>query len=159
MNTAAAEAPKPQAKKKESPVLMPSRFALAEFRRHDWVADVESGRTVEDILQPSYWTHIAPQLQPYDHIEARAEDGKWIAFLIVLFSENNYAQVIVDRVLKIEANADTTSPSAKYKVDWKGPHYKYVVIRVSDDQMLHSGCKTRDEASSWLKNHEAASSR
>ena len=36
--------------RKEMPVLMPDRLKLAEAARRDWVADVEIGRTVEDLL-------------------------------------------------------------------------------------------------------------
>lgn len=148
----ATEAPK----RKEMPVLMPERFGLSEAKRRDWVADVEAGRTVQDILEPSYWAHIAPQLSAGDHIEARAEDGKWIAFLIVLYCERTYARVVVDRVLEIRENAVATDESIRHKVEWKGPHYKFAVIRIADSQMLQSGFKTREEAAAWLRNHEQA---
>lgn len=143
-------------KPREMPVLMPDRFQRSEYKRTDWVADIEAGRSVEDILDSSYWAHNAQQMQPYDHIEARAEDGKWIAFLIVRFAERNYAQVALDRVIEFKDNADRPESSLKHKVEWKGPHYKFAVIRLADAQMLQSGLKTREEAYAWLRNHENA---
>lgn len=145
--------------RREEPVLMPERCQLAEYKRRDWVADVEVGRSVADVLKPSYWAHMAPQFQPYDHIEARADDGKWVAFLIVQYCEKSYAKVVIDRVIEFKENAEVPSASVAFKVDWKGPHYRFAVIRNSDSQMIHSGCKTREEASEWMKNHEAASRR
>ena len=139
------------------PVLMPERMKLAESARRDWVADVEIGRTVEDILHPSYWAHIGPQLSPGDHIEARAEDGQWVAYLYVFYAERTFAYVVLDRLLKIKANEITPQESIKHKVEWKGPHHKFGVVRVADSKMLQADFKTRDEAVTWLRNHERAS--
>ena len=141
---------------KAGPVLMPERIGLAEDKRHDWVVDAEFGTTLEQVLEPSYWSHMASQMVPGDHIEVRAEDFSWVAYLIVHYSERTYAKVVLDRIVRIESSSEAPAVSLKHKTEWKGPHHKWVVIRISDSQMLHSGCKTRIEADEWLRNHEKA---
>ena len=143
--------------RKEMPVLMPDRLKLAEAARRDWVADVEIGRTVEDLLEPSYWAHASAELHAGDHIEARAEDGQWVAYLYVFYAERTFAYVVLDRVLKIKANEIQPQESIKHKVEWKGPHHKFAVVRIADSKVLQPDFKTRDEAAAWLRNHERAS--
>lgn len=141
---------------KSSPVLMPERVGLADAKRHDWVVDAEYGVTLEEVLQPSYWSHVAPRMVPGDHIEVRAEDFSWVAYLIVHFAERTYANVVVDRVVTIDKAQDLPAVSIKHKVEWNGPHHKFAVIRISDSQMLQSGFTTRGLADEWMRNHEKA---
>lgn len=153
METAA----QPQASKangKGSPVLMPERFGLAESKRHDWVVDAEFGTTIDQVLEPSYWGHVAPQMVPGDHVEVRAEDFSWVAYLVVHFAERTFAKMVLDRVLRIENSTEIPSVSIKHKVEWKGPHLKFVVIRIADSQILEKNFRTRIDADEWLRNHE-----
>lgn len=143
-------------KPKSKPVLMPDRFGEAEFKRHDWVADVEVGITLDDVMEPSFWAHNAVKMSPYDQIQVRAEDGTWIAYLVVMFCERNWARVMLDRVLKVQQNTEAPTESIAHRIEWKGPHHKFGVIRTKDSEMLHSGFVTKDEAAVWLKNHEKA---
>ena len=138
---------------KDRPVLMPERMGLAESKRNDWVVDLPVEVTIEQIQDPDYWSHVAQQMTPFDHIEARSEDGSWVAYLLVVFAERNYALVIVDRVIKVAVDTAAPVSSIKYKVDWKGPHHKFVVIRTSDSAVLQSQLKTRAEANDWLVAH------
>ena len=121
--------PEVAAVKKQSPVLMPDRVGLAEDKRHDWVVDLPMTVTIEQALEPSYWAHVASQMDPLDHIELRAEDGSYVAYLVVAFCERNYARVVLDRVVKIEESREAPLSSQKHKVDWKGPAMKWCVIR------------------------------
>lgn len=138
------------------PVLMPERFGLAESKRQDFVVDVAMGVLVDEIVQPSYWSHVAGQLYAGDHIEARAEDFSWIAHLIVKFAEKNYAVVHLDRVIQLEKVDLNPVASAKHRVEWKGPMHRFCVIRVADSEKVQGGFKTRGEADDWMKNHEKA---
>lgn len=144
------------AAKKTSATLMPERMGLAEDKRHDWIIDIQLNVTLDDVLEPSYWAHVAAQMDPLDHVEVRAEDGSWIAYLIVSFCERNYAKMVVDRVVKLETSKAAPVASIKHKVEWKGPVNKFAVIRVSDSQMIKFGFRTKDLAYAALQDHEKA---
>src|SRR3990167_9140526 len=88
--------------KKESPVLMPERFGLAETKRQDWVANLPMTVTLQQALDSSYWAHVADIMQPLDHIELRAEDGSWVADLIVADCERNYAKFVLKSITKLD---------------------------------------------------------
>lgn len=154
MEAATQEKAVPKSNGKGVPVLMPDRFGEAEFKRHDFVVDAEAGTTLDQLMDPAFWSHVSQQMDPFDHIEVRSEDGAWIAYLVVLFAERNYARVAMDRVIMIEQNTEAPAASVRHRVEWKGPHYRFAVIRASDDQMLEKGFKTKFEAETWMRNHE-----
>lgn len=140
--------------KKSMPSIMPDRFGLSEEKRRDWIADIPDTVSIDEIMDPSYWAHIASQMQPMDHIEARREDGAWIAYLVVQFCEKNYATVVLDRRLNLTQEGDIPASSIKHYVKWKGPVLKWVVIRSHDSQILKDLMLSRDEAAAWMIDHE-----
>jgi len=140
--------------KKQSPVLMPDRIGLADDKRHDWVVDLPMSVTLEQAMEPSYWAHVAAQMDPLDHIELRAEDGSWVAYLIVSFCERNYATVVLDRQIKLGDDREVPLSTIKHRVDWKGPQMRWCVVRVSDSALLHQGEREKGAAYQWLQDHE-----
>jgi len=140
----------------EQPILNPSRFGLAEFERQDWVATAEMGIKPEDLLDPGYWAHVSARMKPFDRIEIRAEDGSWIAELLVLGCDRNWAKIHIMSAHNL-TNTDvsqTQSASIQHKVEWKGPHKKFVVIRLADSNILKEGIADKAEAYLWMREHE-----
>lgn len=142
-------------KPKRDVVLSPSRMALAEHWRQDWCVNAEIGTTADDITSSGYFAHMAEQLKPYDHIEVRSEDGTWMANLIVVNAERNWAHVKLVSYIELtdESNA-VEAASKKNIVQFKGPHHKWSVIRVADGDKIKTGCASRDEATVWMNEYE-----
>lgn len=149
----AASVSAPQ-EKKSAPVLMPERFGIAEFKRTDHIADIPLSVTLEQAMEPSYWAHVAVDLNAGDHIELRAEDGSWHAYLVVAYAERNYARVVLDHVLRMVVDTSVPITSQKHRVEWKGPLHKHCVIRLSDSEIIKDGFRTKEEASIWMGEHE-----
>lgn len=140
--------------KKRNVQIIPARLQLAEFQRQDWVANAEFGTTVNDIMEPSYWSHVASLMKPYDHIEVRAEDGTWIAYLVVMSCDRTWARVALDREMKLTTKDVSLSQAVKHEIAWKGPQHKHAVIRLSDSQMIKAGFDNKEEARTWMVEHE-----
>ena len=143
-------------KKAPSPVLMPDRFGDQESKQHVFVVDLPATVALDDALQPSFWAHVSEQMQPFDEIKIRAEDGSFIAYLVVGWCERNFAQVILDRVVQLTVDREAPVNSVKHRVEWKGAHLKFCVIRNSDDKVLREGERTKDEAARWLRDFEVS---
>ncbi len=153
----ATEAPNPaphQPRGKSAPVLSEERHGLSESKRQDWVVDVPINHTLKDCLDPSYWALVAYKMEPLDHIELRAEDGSWVAFVIVHFCERTYARVVLDRVIKLDGEKDAPEGSIRNRVEWKGTQVRYAVIRNSDDKVLQHGFRAKADAQKWLIDYE-----
>ena len=147
-----------ETKAKRSIILPENRAALAEYERQDWVVNAEEGTEISDVLEPGYWAHTAARMKPYDRIEVRLETGEWIAELVVIAVERNWARVSL--LVKYDlTHHESAVPSAqKHRVLWKGPQHKFCVIRISDDQLVQGGFTDKDAANVWMKNHENVTS-
>ena len=140
--------------KKSARILDPQRFGLAEAMRQDWVVNADEGTTVQEILDPAYWAHIASQFHVFDHVEVRLETGEWILDLIVLDVGRNYARVYVAAKHDFaEISNEKTSSAITHKVEWKGPQRKHVVIRLADSAALMEGFSNKTDAIAWMENH------
>lgn len=148
-----------EAAKKQMAVCMPQHLGEAEHKRHDWVVDVPIKVTLEECMEPGYWAHVAEQMEPLDHIHLRAEDGSWVAYLIVSFCERNYARTVLDRVIKLDMTQTAPVDSIKHKVEWKGNIHKFTVIRVADGASVQSGFAKQELAADWLREHEKSLAR
>lgn len=139
-----------------------SRFRECDYERTVYVATAFEDTTVEDMLDPKYWVHVASKMKPWDRIEARANDGTWWAEFMVLESGRAFARVVLMRQQNLTTTDVAQSQIAAftdYKVLHRGPHCKWSVIRVSDKHVLHEGEGTKDGAENWLKNHQVAMSK
>lgn len=141
--------------KKRDVVLVEKRLGLVESKRQDWVVEAEEGTTVEDVLDPLYWAHVAARFTPYDRIEVRIDTGEWMLDLIVLQAARNYARVhVLTKYELVDASAEVPGAAIKHRVEWKGTHKKWCVIRNADSALVQAELQTKELANEWLTNHE-----
>lgn len=127
----------------------PSRFREAEVSRNVWVVVPEHDTSFEDLLQPSYWAHIAEKVRPTDRIEVYAEDGSYFAELIVRTSTRLSVSVALLRKVDLETQIEMSSDDG-FEVKWRGPYMKHSVIRSKDGASVQTGFDTKEAAIVWL---------
>lgn len=136
-------------------VVDPQRMQTAEYVRRDWVCTAEEATTVNDILDPSYWCHVAGQLTAYDRIEVRIDTGEFLLELLVKQCGRNWAQVALlhhhDLVGKVQTGA---AAGDEFDVLWKGPLLKWCVIRKSDKQALEQKMASKEAGLAWVTAYE-----
>jgi len=123
-----------QPKKPRVPV---SRMLPAESSREIWSVCAEKGTTIDEVLSPSYWSTVGPQLRPMALIEVTTDDMAWFAQLLVLSCDRTWARVTM-LMYKELTSADLTIPAAndEYRVEFKGPHLKHCIIRKKDSAII-----------------------
>lgn len=140
--------------KPKARILNPQRMALAEQLRQDWVVNAEQGTPIAEVLDASYWAHMAVHLQQFDHIEVREETGAWVAELIVKQVGRNWAAVRLIAKHDLEVTEEMHPSDKKHEVVWRGSQHKHCVVRLADKEILQSGISSKTEAQSWLDNYE-----
>jgi hypothetical protein len=143
-----------QKTEKRAVILQPQRMRLAEYERQEWVVTAELGTTKKDVLDPQYWAHMSELMKPYDHIEVRIDDGSWLMKLLVKECDRNWAKVIELEFYDLEVKDEKTVVNSKYRVEWKGPHHKWAVIRESDSEILKASFTDKHQANAWMMEHE-----
>lgn len=136
-------------------VIDPQRMQSAEYLRRDWVCTAEEGTTVEDLLDPAYWSHIAGQLTMYDHIEVRIDSGEFLLELLVKEAGKNWAQVALLHHHDLAGTVKTgEAPSEEFEALFKGPVRKWCAIRKADGVALHDKMESKAQALEYISGYE-----
>jgi hypothetical protein len=123
-----------------------------------WAIVVPSDVTLEAVLEPAFWSNVAPQLRVADIIDVHSDGRDFYAKLYV--REVGRARVAVALVQRAEFEAlETVNELASYRVKYGGPHSKWAVERVSDRKIVKDGCDTREDVETALKAIEASLAR
>lgn len=143
-----------ETKEKRVVILNPQRMGTREERRQDWAANAEVGTTIEDVLDPQYFSHMAQHFEPFARIEVLEETGAWMLELLVINYGRNWAQVHVLARHDLAKRVEKAPASTKHKVENKGAQLKWCVIRLADSEVLQSGMRTEQAAGEWLTSYE-----
>lgn len=141
--------------------LSANSFKLAEYARSSFVATIPANITQEDILEPSFWAHVASsmqtQLRPTDRIECVWEDFSQYAEILVIRPTKVSATVAMLWSVDLRAgNADIDMGAelANYLIRFAGPTVGYRVIYKPDNSVLKDqGLATESMAKQWLIAH------
>ena len=132
--------------------LSPTRMKSAEYERVVYVVTVPVGTNKDDMENPAFWSHVAMKLKPWDRLEVRCDDGAFFAEYLILACDRLWAKVKELSFVELNAKETELTDVSEYKIQWKGPHLKFCVIRTKDGGMLKERME-KDEASLWLKEY------
>lgn len=150
----AEKAPAPAEVKRLQRKLNITRIQLAGYLHNTFDATVERGTVIDDLKDPSYWSNVAQQFKPLDHIKVTAEDGTWGAYLRIIACDRTWAKVHVESVHDY-SEAYSTAPSADmslFDIRWTTLG-QYAIIRkdcLDGTPPLKENFQTQAEAYRWL---------
>jgi hypothetical protein len=136
----------------------------ASYARTTWeFKEFPPETTVQDLLDPAMWCHVAKQwLKPLDEIIIIPQGASFRAHFIVMDKGDTFAKI---RLLDVKLLNSDEEPSvtnevivhlpedAPVSVEWKGPVLKYSVVRKADQERLKTGFAIRTEAEKWAAEH------
>ena len=134
--------------------ILQNRIRPAEYDRTVYATVPDGGTTIEEMLAPDYWAHVAKNLKPGSRIEVTAEDGAWFAELYVRRASANAALVVVLRHYDFEAMSKPAQvPAADthpdFTVKFRGGA-GWSVVRNSDKAIMFEKGETREQAENWI---------
>ena len=132
----------------------PLRLELAEARRHDWIVVVPHTVLKEDIMNPEFWTHVAPNVLQFDLIEVRWEDGSKVATLRVESSVSGLVKVRLKEFEELDSSDYSKVLSTKYEVSYGGPVQLHRIVRLSDHKIIEQGISKKSDAYARLSELE-----
>lgn len=146
---------------KQQVQLPPNDLATFDYVSTRFDAMVQKGVRPEDLLAPAFWAHHGVKMKPMDEVRVRAEDGTWVAYLLVLDCSRTWAKMkqlalhqlgTADVSLTQASEAEVKAFIDAHEVKHRGP-LKWSVVRTSDRAVLAEGIAQREEARSWLEKH------
>ena len=136
--------------------LKPTGFAQAsEFVIPFNHVECPDGHTLEDMLKPEYWCHVAKKMQGRGRILVDAEDGSWSAQLKIHRASD--LQAVVSLEWKAEHGAKAkeraVSKADEYDVAYKGTRAKWRITRKADGQTISDGWESEEIARGELRGY------
>ena len=152
----------------------PTRLVEASYARTTWEhRDFPPETTVQDLLNPEMWCHVAKQwFKVLDEIIVIPQSAPFRAHFIIMDRGDTFAKLkLIDWTpLNVDGAEVTLQPTgetyverldvvpllpkdAPVSVEWKGPHLKYSVIRTKDNERLKTGFAIKAEAEKWAAEH------
>lgn len=118
---AVATAPIPVGHKREIKPVLPTDFGLITHKVRQYSCTAPAGTVVEDISNPEFWKHVAPQLQMGSEVRVLSEDYAWVAYGIVTFQHANSVKVTVtNHTIIDDVSYDTKAIPEKFVVKQRG---------------------------------------
>jgi hypothetical protein len=126
--------------------LLKSDFNLSKAAKNTWFISLQDGLTKEDLLNPSFYAHVAEKIRPQDTIEVVSKGNTFYAELFVLSSDKNSVKVSVLRWHNFKENNVDFEDNENYRIRYVA-NFGYQVIRVNDKKSMHDvGFNTKKEA-------------
>jgi len=132
--------------------LSPVNIEQAEAIRMVWSVMPDPEVTVDDMLKPDYWAHVAMKLRPGDRIEAMPADRNYLAKFIVLGRDRLWAKVVLISYVVVY-DKDEVPADEGYIVSFV-PSQKWRVVKGND--VLTKDHDDKQSALVWLKEHRKA---
>lgn len=136
--------------------LVPARLKDAEQVQHHFHVVPERDTPYERVLERDYWAHVAAKIKPSNLIQVEAEDGSYWALLLVRGVSHTEVSVVPVLEKRFDSAPKMDAPDSEYKSKWNGPHDKYIVYRVSDNEKMQTGFDSPEDADLWIANHKKA---
>lgn len=148
-----------QAPEKAIIQLPPNELNQFDYVSQRFDAEIPVGVPPEALLKPEFWAHQAVKLQPMNEIRARAKDGTWVAYYVVLDCSRTWAKVhqlsfhrltTADVSLSQSSEVDVKAFMEAHRVVHRGPH-KWSIVRKGDGAVIEQGIEQRDAATAELE--------
>ena len=130
-----------------------SNLRSAEYCRNVWTAIVSSDTSIEQMLKPSFWGHVAQQFRVGDHVEVVSEDQSFYAEFYVRFARRLEASVSLLRKVDLREVRSTVDNdlTSSYSVKFRGSRAKFSVLQ--GDKIVRDNFETEELAQAWLNGH------
>lgn len=136
---------------------------LAEHVRAVHVVIPPEGTTVEDLLKPEAWAHVAHELATGSRIEVVPESGEWFAELYVVEAKRQWAKVVllrkVDLAPLLVQGESAPQDTEEFYAKWSGPISKFRVHRKKDKEVIRADFATAEDANLWIAEHKKSLAR
>jgi hypothetical protein len=145
----------------------PTRATLAEHINSTWrFAQFAVDTTVEELLNPETWAHVASKFTQGDEIVVVPQGMPFRAHLIVVDAGKVEAKVRLIDVTPLNAapavepveiaQNNSLEPDGPMFVKWNPGSKKYAIHRSTDKEKVHDGFAIKAESEAWAAQHALA---
>ena len=123
-----------------------------------WAAVTPAGLPFEAVLVPSWWSNHATKLHVGDTIEVHTDDQCYFGRLLVRHlggaapgKSHTEAAVARLELHEFDEVAPVEDAAATHRVEHRGPHLQFCVVRLRDGKLVSDGHANKEAAEASLK--------
>lgn len=134
-----------------------SKFGLESFKYNNWAYDLEEPFTFEDVMNPAFWSTLAPKLMGHDRTNPR---GRGDTITVRELRTNTYRKFLVIEIgtgfvklipMEGARPADVEAPAkSALTTRWNNSKKMHEVIRKDDGEVLASDFQQKQGAIDWI---------
>ncbi len=133
-----------------------SQLQESGIARNRWGLCLAYEQEFDDLMNPQSWSHIANRIRVSDIIDVTTIDQRFYAELYVLDCSRVHVNVGVMRHMPLSEMQGSDNISLEYKPVWKGPGWRWCVIRQTDGAVMTKNLPHKAAAANWIKMNEHA---
>jgi hypothetical protein len=118
-------------------------------------AVTSTGTPFEHVLRPDFWSLHAMKLRVGDTIEIHTDDQTYFGRLLVRSVDGTGANKTRASVAQLELHhfdqLERNDAALTHKVEHRGPHLKWSVIRIADGKVVKDGYESKEGAEGALR--------
>lgn len=120
-------------------------------RRIEWDVVVSADTTLDDLLNPIFWSHVSGSTFNGDinYCDVHWEDKSQLAKLYVKQYTGSAAKMELLQYWNFDKSAKLDLPE-DYDIKWTGPSTKFRVIRKKDNQVIRDGFASKEDAGAFI---------
>jgi hypothetical protein len=137
--------------------LMERNLHAADFARQVFRVNPPAGTTLDEMLEPDYWAHVARRMTPHDIVEVAPEDGAFYARLFVINADKLWVKMAKLEYVEFGESAPKLLATDKFEAKFAGPNAKWRVHNKTDNSLVsNDSFQSRAEAEKWIEQHSKA---
>jgi hypothetical protein len=125
-----------------------ANFGVAAHMLQQFIARPDYGTAPEDLLIPSYWMHVARQMQPGAMIRVMPEGLQWTAEYVVIDCDQFTATVKQVSFVNLADVVTKKDKAEDFKIERVARWVR--VIRKSDMKVVRGNFTSEADAQKWL---------
>jgi hypothetical protein len=130
-------------------------FRLAEEAQNRFSAMLEASHTMEDVMNPGFWSINAKRIKQHNIIDIRTEDTRFYAECYVLKATPTGVVLRVLRHFDLQEGVAKGSEHDEYFHKWLGTSWQHCVVRKSDNSVMAKNLSSKGEAMAWIEEQHA----
>lgn len=132
-----------------------SQLHSAEFARTVFAAVVPPEDSLDVILEPEYWMHVARKLRKNDRVEVNTRDGSYFAELMVVSTGLTWVRMAVLRHIDLTKLKVKGKPKDDLYAKFGSEATQFRVLSRKSKTVIKDGFPDMESADAWIAGQSA----
>jgi len=128
---------------------------LKETTQNAYTAEPPAGTSREDVMDPSFWMHVATRLRPKTEVTVLPQDGAFYMKVFVRYADRTSARIHELDYQELQIVTAEEVENRLFDIGFNSGNL-FFVYRKADSAVLQAKFQAKEEAAAWMSEHMKA---